>query len=273
VTKRLRIVVFSESIISDIGNPMATTVRAICQALVELGHEVTHLEERGNQALTRMLQTRGYAPMRAFHKNYSQIRYRQYDLPSGSERTVWFARETATADAVVAYPGTPEAVLALVESSAKSRLLWDWLRAGSPDWAKNHLWFDPGVLPTSARSLVGGSSVGRVVVAYDSIHQGDWERFTTISAGTADAPGWKFVPECDLRAIYSDGREVWISVGDLIGEGRVRALLPVAYGATTKIEITDFVIHQINELPDFHNARFRAQWLVDRMMLKLGAHH
>ncbi|HRA48889.1 MAG TPA: hypothetical protein PK819_12540, partial [Thermomicrobiales bacterium] len=107
----MRIVVFSPSIVSDIGNPQATTVRALCQALVDAGCDVTHLEEQGNRHLTRMLTARGSAPMRAFNLAYPGIRYRQYEMLTGIKRSVWFGRELAIADALVVFPGVPDGVM------------------------------------------------------------------------------------------------------------------------------------------------------------------
>jgi DNA-binding IclR family transcriptional regulator len=62
--RALRFAIFGTSLVSDYGNPLATTVRAIMRALMARGHEVTFLEERRNQPTLALLRDRGAAPMR-----------------------------------------------------------------------------------------------------------------------------------------------------------------------------------------------------------------
>ena len=102
----LRFIVFGESLVSDIGNPIATSARSILDALAGAGHEVTFLEERGNDACIRLLKLRGSRALRGFGARFPGIQHRTYDLPRGWERTVWVGREAGTADAVIALPGT-----------------------------------------------------------------------------------------------------------------------------------------------------------------------
>src|SRR4029079_13727855 len=188
VTPQLRLVVFSESIISDIGNPLATTVRAMCQAFADLGHDVTHLEERGNPALTRMLETRGYAPMRAFNERYPLIRYRQYELPAGVERAVWLGREVATIDAIVAYPGTPLEVIDELERRDNPLLVR--FRPGAEPGIRElmPLWTQPAVLTRVAP----GTRDALTVVAYDDPVAVDRDGWGRISAGLFDVVGWEY---------------------------------------------------------------------------------
>ena len=86
--QHLRVVVFSPSIVSDVDNPQAGDVRALCQALVDLGCDVTHLEVRGNPWLRALLETQGAEPLRTFNRDYPLIRYRMYSLPSGIPGTL-----------------------------------------------------------------------------------------------------------------------------------------------------------------------------------------
>jgi len=227
VTPQIRLVVFSESIISDIGNPTATTVRAMCQAFADLGHDVTHLEERGNPALTRMLETRGYAPMRAFNERYPLVRYRQYELPDGAERAVWLGREVATIDVVVAYPGTPLGVIDELDRRDNPQLLRFWPGAEPEIRELLPLWTDPAVLSRPSQ----GARDEHVVVAYDDT---PWKvplDSLRLSAGTADGFGWSYVPEVLIEDHYQ--RSIKVTFSESIDVAR--ALLPVANGATTEL--------------------------------------
>src|SRR6478752_7199461 len=104
----MRIVWFGESIVSDWRNPVATTTRAVLRALGKAGHEVTFHEQRHNRPMVEAMRSRGSASYRAFQLAYPDIRYRTYDLPARrSERTVWLARETAIAEAVVVQDCAP----------------------------------------------------------------------------------------------------------------------------------------------------------------------
>ena len=254
MTPQLRLVVLSESIISDIGNPMATTVRAMCQAFADLGHDVTHLEERGNGALARMLETRGYAPMRAFNERYPLIRYRQYELPAGAERAVWLGREVATVDAVVAYPGTPLGVIDELDRRDNPRLV-RFLPGADPDIRElMPLWTEPAVLTRSAP----GTRDACVVVAYDDRVHFDRDGWEGISAGLADGSGWEYVPEVLIEDRYQRAQTVaMLDTADL-----ARKLLPVANGAATElIDQNGRTIEIITGIPPINAARLRADRL------------
>jgi hypothetical protein len=146
MTSRLRIVVFSPSIVSDIGNPMAATVRAICQALADDGHDVTHLEERGNPHVRELLLRHGSQPLRDFNDRHPLIRYRQYDLSRGWERVIWFGREIATADVVVAYPGVDDAVIQEVAAISSPKIIAFWPGTSGEEAALVPLWYAPADL-------------------------------------------------------------------------------------------------------------------------------
>ena len=132
--------------------------------MIDLGCDVTHLEERGNPDLKRMLETRGYAPMRAFNLAYPRIRYRQYEVPKGIHRSVWFARELGTADAVVVWPGSPEPVMEELRGFRVPQVVRFWPE-GDDLPGVNARWFDPAVcpsvqVPTVATPLASDVTVG-----------------------------------------------------------------------------------------------------------------
>jgi hypothetical protein len=267
VNRQLRLVVFSESIISDIGNPTATTVRAMCQAFADLGHDVTHLEERGNPALTRMLQSRGYGPMRAFNEKYPHIRYRQYELPLGAERAVWFGREVATADAVVAYPGSPLGVIDELDARDNALLVRFW--AGTTPDVRDlmSLWTEPAVLTRPAPGLRDALNV----VAYDDIPELDRPEWGHLSAGHADADGWEYIPEVLLEERYQ--RSQTIALDETVD--RARALLPVANGSATElVNRAGQTVEVITGIPPVNAARLRADRLaaeIDRILTDRAA--
>jgi hypothetical protein len=267
MTRQLRLVVFSQSIISDIGNPQATTVRAMCQAFAETNHDVTHLEQRGNPALLRMLKTRGYAPMRAFNERYPQIRYRQYDLPAGAERAVWFGREIATADAVVAYPGAAVEVVSQLEARDSASVVRFW--PGADDRSRELLanWTDPAVLPRIAPGLRDEL----LVVAYDDIIELDRPDWPRVSVGAANPSGGLFVPEVLVEDRYQRAQTVAMDAE----EDLARILLPVANGATTElVDSAGETVRLITAVPPDNDARRRAHQLaleIDRLIADLLA--
>ncbi|GIW04893.1 MAG: hypothetical protein KatS3mg059_1513 [Thermomicrobiales bacterium] len=106
-SRSLRLAMFGTSVVSDYGNPAATTIRAIMRALVARGHEVIFLEERRNRPTLALLRDRGASALRAFSAHAPDVRYRTYELPTGVELTLWLSRELATVDAVILLEGTP----------------------------------------------------------------------------------------------------------------------------------------------------------------------
>ena len=107
----MRLIVFGSSIVSDWRNPLATSARPILANLIAQGHDVLFLEERNNLWLVELLRARGMAPVRAFEAAYPTLQHRSYDIPRGYQRTVEFAQHVGSADAIVALPGTPVAIL------------------------------------------------------------------------------------------------------------------------------------------------------------------
>jgi hypothetical protein len=250
----LRIVVYSPSIISDIGNPAATTVRAMCQAMIDLGCDVTHLEERGNPDLKRMLETRGYAPMRAFNLAYPRIRYRQYEVPKGIHRSVWFARELGTADAVVVWPGSPDPVMEEVRGFRVPQVVRFWPE-GDDLPGMNAEWFNPAVCPLV--DLPDRAEGRRVAVTYGpDVAAGPVEPEARFVLGAADLPGYRYLPEVSLGAAISPGDHVFMP--DATEASRLH--LPVALGAevTTVGPSGATAVRVIGRVPEGLDARRRA---------------
>lgn len=238
----LRFVIFGESIVSDWRNPMATSARAIQRSLVRLGHDVLFLERRRNEATLGLLRARGSAPLRAFDLHFPDLQHRTYDLPNGWERSVWFAREAGTADAIVTLPGAPPEVMEQI-AGFDSRYI---VRLVDAD-----LGLLPGTFPLhrAAPDLAGlawGPAVGidpappahprsgLVVVRYE---EGDLDPIaeilrpldpTVVDLGGGASGG--IVAEADLPDLYRRSR-----VALLLGVGSspyalARALLPLASG-------------------------------------------
>ena len=227
----LRFVIFGESILSEWENPLATSARAVLSALAALNHEVTFMERRGNRPLLHLLRARGSAPLRSFAARYPDLSYRTYDLPSGWERTVWFGREVATADAVVALPGTPDPILIEIDALESRNLVrfvdatfggtrseLRLVRAGDDDGGG--VVFGPAVRRFACPD--GPARNGIAIVAYDAAD--DALRLAEeladlqprlIVTGSAALPGWEYVPEVDLPATYCRlGAAVVVGIGD-----------------------------------------------------------
>ncbi|MGI8475519.1 MAG: hypothetical protein ACR2OO_04000 [Thermomicrobiales bacterium] len=238
----LRFVIFGESIVSDWRNPMATSARAIQRALVRLGHDVLFLERRRNEATLGLLRARGSAPLRAFDLRFPDLQHRTYDLPNGWERSVWFAREAGTADAIVTLPGAPPEVMEQI-AGFDSRYI---VRLIDTD-----VGLLPGTFPLhragdDGEGLAWGPTVeidqspathprsGLVVVRYE---EGDLDPIaeilrplgpTVVDLGGGVKSG--VVAEADLPDLYRASR-----VALLLGVGSspyalARALLPLAAG-------------------------------------------
>lgn len=248
----LRFVFFGESLVSDWGNPTATTVRAVMRALTAAGHEALFLEERRNRPTVELLRARGSASLRAFADRYPDLHYRTYELPRGLERTVWFVRQVATADAVVVLDGAPDGVFeeaARLEARHLTRVVWS---AKSDDaasaWADLRLAPAGADAPTGAVTCgpaverrepgIGNARSGLVLVAYDEEALAGAAREALadfapecITAGAVAGTAWSFVPEVALPDVY---RRVRVAV--VVGAGddpfaAARVLLPVAAGA------------------------------------------
>ena len=123
VAWRRRLMVFGESIRSDMDNPQATTWRSIMRSLTRSGHEVVFIEPRRSDSLTQLLRHRGSAPLRQFGEVYPDLQYRTLDLPRGRELSLWLARELALVDAVVVLDNASSEIKALVAAYDEPRLV------------------------------------------------------------------------------------------------------------------------------------------------------
>ena len=242
----LRFVVFGESIVSDWGNPVATSARAVLDALTTLGHEVTFLERCGNDAITELLRARGSQATHSFAATYPMIRARTFDLPRGWERTVWFSREVGTTDAVIALPGTPSELIPEIVATPKLHVAkfvdesfgvehdGSRLVRSTPGGRGDGIPLGPAVTTTAGQRE---RSSRPLLVAYD-----DYERALSIaltfaglnpvliSTGIAMLPGWDYVPEIELPELYKRlHAAVVIGAGDSAWAS-ARALLPLASG-------------------------------------------
>lgn len=226
----LRLVCFSLSIIADITNPAATSTRALLGALAATGHDVTHMERRGNPLLDRQLRVRGSAALRALNTRYPAIRVRQYDLPRGQQRTVWFGTEVSTADAVVALPGTSEEILALIAPFETPHLV-RIVPPGSVGDAS--LPGDRPLVCVERRSRLD-SGPYRLAVAYDNVDTLTTRdvppEFERIVIGDSDLPEWRALPEVEVAELYRSAQRVVVFDRDERPEAMARAMLPVAAG-------------------------------------------
>jgi len=245
----LRFVVFGESIVSDVGNPVATSARAVLAALAEEGHEVTFQEERGNAAYLRLLKLHGSRGARGFAARYPRVQCRTYDLPRGWERTVWVGREAGTADAVIALPGTPPSLLLELTALPSRHIVrfidesldiehdgFRLVRAQNPA-SDLETPFGPAVQYTS-RDL--HRHTRPVVVAYDDmtsalrvVSQLSAGNPLLITSGLVVQPGWDYVPEIELPDIYSQHETAIVVADDDSRWALARHLLPIASGCAT----------------------------------------
>jgi hypothetical protein len=253
--RRLRFVLFSASIVSDFGNPVATTVRALSQALIAQGHDVVHCEERRNNHVLDLLTHRGSEPLRAFNAAFPLLVYRQFDVSGGSARRIWFSREISTADVVVGFQGCDPGVMSEIQELRSERTLAFY--PGSPllNGREESLWFQPAVYPRVSKT----GRAGTIAVGYDH-RVVDSEVSNRFTAGSLSDPEWTPVTELDLIERYDTTERVLFAAKDTEGWGLARALLPVASGAVAEIrDDQGVVLSTLTQLNDEFNAAIRAQ--------------
>jgi hypothetical protein len=242
----LRLVVFGESIVSDWGNPAATSWRALLRALTAAGHDAVFLERRKNDAVVDLLRARGGDAMRAFGRAYPDVRNRTYDLPIGAERSVWFGREVSTADAAIVLDDAPEGIFTEIVAYDTPRLVKVLARTErSPVVPVKADRFDlvlgEGTLPSVEVSAgqPAAERSGVLLVAYDdeAVANRVAARLAPlhpelITPGRLPEP-WRYVPEVQMPAPYQAAK-VTVVVGGPREVGiDVRALLPAASGSPT----------------------------------------
>jgi hypothetical protein len=239
----MRLVVFGSSIVSDLGNPIATSARPILASLAAMGHDAVFLEERSNPWLMALLQTRGLAPVRAFEAAYPTIQHRTYDIPRGLQWTVQFAQHVGTADVIVALPGSPEPVLDQIGAFHSASVV----RAVSSGAASPHAdlllgpvgqrggdaTFGPAV---AVRPALNGIRTDLAVVAYDAeTGMAAANALLAFNPRLVDQTqeklrGWSFVPEVDLPPWF-ERRETAVVAGNWRDPLTwARLLLPLASG-------------------------------------------
>jgi hypothetical protein len=242
----LRLVIFGESIVSDWGNPAATSWRALLRVLTAAGHDAFFLERRKNDAVVDLLRARGGDAMRAFGRAYPDVLNRTYDLPRGMERSIWFGREVATADAAIVLDDAPAEIFEEIVAYDTPRLVKVLARTEKATPVpigedRFDLILGEGILP-AVQVRAGLSPAERsavLVVAYhdEALANRVAERLASlhpelITPGRLPEP-WRYVPEVQMPALYHTAK-VTVVVGGPRETGiAVRALLPAASGSPT----------------------------------------
>lgn len=246
----VRLVIFGASVVSEWGNPAATTSRALLRALTAAGHDAVFLEQRGNVPTVDLLRARGADALRAFAEAYPEVHYRTYDLPEGLERAVWIGREVSTADAVVVQEGAPVAIIEDLARFDTPRVVRLFQITGfqAPEAAAR---FDSILAPfgvdiqgalTLGPALDTSEPLGHprdevILVAYAD--QATAQETATalaplkprlISVGDVQGDGWDYLPEVRLREVYARARLAVVLAGNTSPLAAARALLPVSQG-------------------------------------------
>jgi hypothetical protein len=225
----LRFVFLGESIVSDWRNPQATTSRAVLRALTSLGHDAVYLEPRLNSATVSLLRQRGAGPVRAFDRRYPDLQYRTVDLPLEREAGAWLGQFASTSDAIVLLEGTPgylvehakafssERMAVLIEDPRPSSWGWAFTQLRSARDPESVTPFRPAVLPRGQNPGAGADArdIDALLVVYDDAElanemMSETEEYDCLVAGSADLPGWRFLPEVDLPDYYRRSKRTMI---------------------------------------------------------------
>jgi hypothetical protein len=274
----IRIIWFGESVVSDWNNPVATTTRAVMRALGRSGHDVVFHERRNNAPMLEAMNARGSAMYRAFQTAYPDIQYRTYDLPKrNSERTVWMARETAIAEAVIVQDSAPDEVLQWLDRFSSAKIVTVYQRTSterkapeprtdlvlSPMLDDDACYFGPAVL---AEPRITASPRGEALtVAYCELND---RVSNAVSTGPGN-PHLDFLPEALLASRYSTCERVTIVDDDPSPYAIARAYLPLANGVPS---VTYGTSTQKGKIVDgFNDAQEQAFMLVNAIHDALAA--
>ena len=185
------------------------------------------------------MKARGSAMYRAFQSVYPDIRYRTYDLPRTSpERTVWLARETAIAEALIVQDSAPDEVIDWLNRFAAPSIVTIYQRTLatrrdnepkadlvlSPVHGDDALYFGPAVLP--GLPSVEAERLAELTVVYAGSSE---TNAGTVAAGPGN-DDLEFVPE--VRLIERYGQTKRVTVIDEVSSpfAIARAFLAVASG-------------------------------------------
>lgn len=221
MSEALRIVVAGPSIMSDWRNPAATTNRAVAEALIELGHEVTYLEPRRSEAMVDLLRARGAGPIRDFAEAYPRLAVRTVELPQPFQAASWAGQFLSTASGAIVLDGCPPVVADGFSQFAQADLRvfvereaddesWLTLESGNSE----PIPYRPAVLEQSWSAR----RTGLLLVVYDDADLGRSvaDRVGAadlVVSGRADLPGWEFVPEVRLPERYGRVERVLVVDG------------------------------------------------------------
>jgi hypothetical protein len=223
------------------------------------------------------MKARGSAMYRAFQLAYPDIRYRTYDLPRTSpERTVWLARETAIAEALIVQDSAPDEVIDWLNRFAAPNIVTIYQRTMasrrenepkadlvlSPIHGDDALYFGPAVLPGLAP--VEAERLVELNVIYSGSSETNAE---TVAAGPGNA-GLEFVPEVRLIERYGQTKRVTVVDDDSSPFAIARAFLAVAGGVE---DVTRISGEQETVISGFDDAAVQAIDLVNAISDALTA--
>ncbi|CAN5766410.1 hypothetical protein BH23CHL5_BH23CHL5_04990 [soil metagenome] len=242
---RMRFVCFGASIVSEIGNPKATSSRAFLSSLAHRGHQVVFLEKRLNSHFVRTLHIHGTRGLAEYDRNFPEVPYRTYDIPSARELEVWLGRESSTADALILLQGTPQAILDGVSKLNAPHLVRlseniapdgtsTLIASGGSSERLPPIQFAPAVIAAETGSL--HRPVQHLVVLYDQSGLDDkvaemLPNAMVLSVCGDGASEYQRVTEAELPEWYSRTRVVVILDEAGPGVDQSRYLLPAANGA------------------------------------------
>ena len=259
------LMIFGDSIRSDLDNPLATSWRAIMRALTRRGHEVVFIEPRRGESLTRLLRQRGSAPLRQFAEQYPDLQYRTLDLPRDRELSIWLARELALVDTVVVLDNASQEIRTRIAAYDEPRLLRivqsadGYVASGRSDPLDLGPAIDTSAVPSPQRNA--GNPTRLAVLAWDaeqsSLATQVWHAAMTVdpnasrlSLGSIELDGWRPITEMDLASALRDiDLALVIATQHPAGvTSTVRSLLPWFLGVPA-LTVASHLDEVANELP------------------------